>query len=130
MWFWWFMFSCDLLIPVLMILCGRMMWKHPPKNINGVIGYRTSRSMKNMDTWIFAHHYSGKLWWKLGWITLFPSAAIHIPLYGVSDDAIAIAGGILAALQIVVLVGSVFQTEKVLKETFTEEGVQRFKKSR
>lgn len=27
MWFWWFMFVCDLFIPVFMIICGRI----PPK---------------------------------------------------------------------------------------------------
>lgn len=126
MWFWWFMLCCDLLIPVLMIIFGRMMWKHPPKNINRAIGYRTSRSAKNMDTWIFAHHYSGKLWWRIGWIALFPSVVIHIPFYGDTDDTIAIVGGVLAAVQIVVLTGSVIRTEKVLKETFTEDGAGRF----
>ena len=53
MWFWWFMFCCDILIPVTMIACGWMMWKYCPKNINGLVGYRTSRSMRNMDTWKF-----------------------------------------------------------------------------
>lgn len=129
MWFWWFMLCCDILIPVLMVALGRRMWKHPPKTINGVIGYRTSRSMMNRDTWEFAHHYSGKLWWKAGWLALFPSIVIHIPIYGASDGAIAIVGGVLAALQIVVLAGGVFQTEKVLKETFTEDGARRFEGS-
>ncbi len=72
MWFWWFMFCCDILTPIVMIIYGRMMWKHPPKKINGLSGYRTSRSMKNMETWIFAHKYCGKLWWIIGWITLIP----------------------------------------------------------
>lgn len=40
MWFWWFMLVCDLLIPVLMIMFGKVMWKHPPGKINGMIGYR------------------------------------------------------------------------------------------
>ena len=47
MWFWWFMLICDLIIPV--VIGGRMMWKHCPKHINGMSGYRTIRSMKNMD---------------------------------------------------------------------------------
>lgn len=59
MWFWWFMFVCNLLIPILMIVCGRMMWKYPPKEINRGWGYRTKRSMKNIDTWKFAHDYCG-----------------------------------------------------------------------
>ena len=49
MWFWWFMLICDLIIPVVMVISGRMMWKHCPKHINGMLGYRTTRSMKNMD---------------------------------------------------------------------------------
>ena len=44
MWFWWFMLICDLLIPITMVVAGRMMWKHCPKHINGMFGYRTTRS--------------------------------------------------------------------------------------
>lgn len=125
MWFWWFVFCCDLLIPGLMIIIGRIMWKHPPKDINILMGYRTSRSMKNMDTWIFAHNHSGRLWWKTGWVVLFPSIIIHIPFYGASDDMIGIVSLILVTVQIVILIGSIFPTEKALKRTFTDEGVRR-----
>lgn len=41
--FWWFMLICDMLIPVVMIIVGRWMWIHCPKNINGMLGYRTAR---------------------------------------------------------------------------------------
>ena len=66
MWFWWFILICDCIIPAIMIIAGRMMWKHCPKKINGVVGYRTKMSMINMDTWRFAHDHAGKLWWKVG----------------------------------------------------------------
>ena len=55
--FWWFILMCDLLLPITLLIAGKMMWKHCPKQINGVLGYRTARSMKNMDTWRFAHEY-------------------------------------------------------------------------
>lgn len=71
----------DLLIPVVMIVAGRMMWKPPPKNINEVIGYRTGHSMKNMDTWKFAHNYCGKLWYNIGWIMFFLSIILHNTSY-------------------------------------------------
>ena len=61
MWLWWFMFISDLLIPAIMFIVGRMMCKHCPKRINSVIGYRTTRSMKNMDTWKFVHDYCCRL---------------------------------------------------------------------
>lgn len=125
MWFWWFLFGCDLLIPILMIIGGRMMWKHPPKNINGFMGYRTTRSMKNMDTWKFAHEYSGKLWWKLGWIILLPSILVHIPFYNSTDDEISVISLIVASVQIIVLIGSIYPTERALKNTFTESGLRK-----
>ena len=101
------------------------MWKCPPQKINSLIGYRTSRSKKNMDTWLFAHHYSGKLWWKVGWVILVPSIVIHLPFYGSPDDVIGIVGLILTFMQIAVLTGSIFPTEKALKNTFTEEGLRK-----
>lgn len=74
MWFWWFMLMCNLLLSIIMIIAGRMMWKHCPKEINGIYGYRTKRSRKYQDTWKFAHEYFGRLSWKLGIIMLISIA--------------------------------------------------------
>lgn len=125
MWFWWFMTVCDLLIPLLMIVSGRMMWKRPPKKINWGIGYRTKRSMKNMDTWIFAHEHCGRSWWKIGWILLVISAGIHLLLYGGTEEQLGIIGGILCTVQCVVLLLSIFTTERALKKHFTDDGISR-----
>lgn len=125
MWFWWFMLCCDLLIPIIMLIAGWLMWKHPPKNINGVIGYRTSRSMKNKDTWKFAHEHCGKLWWKLGWILLIPSIIAILPVYGSTENGIASVGLAVMAVQMVVLIASIFPTERALKRTFTDNGSER-----
>lgn len=123
--FWYFMFFCDLLIPVLMIIGGRMMWRHTPKSINGVIGYRTRRSMKNKDTWKFAHDYCGRLWWRIGWVMLIPSVIIHFPFYNSSKDAIGLMGGALCSVQCIVLVASIIPTERALKRNFTDSGMRR-----
>lgn len=125
MWFWWFLLVCDTLIPVIMVIAGRLMRKRPPKKINGVIGYRSARSMKNMDTWNFAHDYCGKLWWKAGWAMLLPSILAHIPVYGGSENLIGTVSMIVMAMQIAVLPASVFLTERALKRAFTEDGVRR-----
>ena len=101
MWFWWFILICDCLIPAIMIIAGRMMWKHCPKKINGVVGYRTKMSMINMDTWRFAHDHAGKLWWKVGIGLLGPTMLIHIPFYGASDDTIGILSIIIIVIQLV-----------------------------
>ncbi len=125
MWFWWFMFACNLLIPILLITSGRMMWKHPPKSINQAVGYRTKRSMQNMDTWLFAHDFCGRLWWKLGWIMLLLSLPVQLLSYRSSENAIGITGAILCTIQCIVLIVSIFPTESALKKTFTKEGVRR-----
>ncbi len=108
MWFWWFMLICDLLIPTIMLVVGKMMWKHCPKSMNNIIGYRTTCSMKNMDTWKFANTYCGPLWWKLGIIMLIPSVLIHIPFYQSNVNTIGIVGGILVIIQCIVLIVSFF----------------------
>lgn len=128
MWFWWFLFACDLLIPILMIVFGRMMWKHPPKKINGIVGYRTPASMKNTDTWKFAHEYCGRLWWKMGWVLFVPSAAVHVPFYRGSEAVIGTVSGILCAVQCVILIVSIFPTERALRRNFTREGIRKEEK--
>lgn len=123
--FWIFMFVCNSIIPVMMIIFGRVMWKRPPKKINGIYGYRTSMSMKNMDTWTFAHEFSGKLWWKLGWIMLVPSVIIQLPFLKDDENAIGILGMVLCIIQCTVLVLSIIPVEKALKNTFDQEGNRR-----
>ena len=125
MWFWWFMLICDLIIPVVMVIGGRMMWKHCPKHINGMQGYRTTRSMKNMDTWKFAHDYCGKLWWKAGWLMMIPSALIHIPLYHRDKNTVGFAGVILVTIQCIIMIASIYPTEKALKKHFNDDGSAR-----
>ena len=122
MWFWWFMLICDLLAPIIMIIAGRMMWKHCPRHINGVVGYRTDRSMKNMDTWKFANEYCGRLWWKTGLLMFVSSVLIHIPFYHSNENRIGIVGLILVTIQVIVLIASIFLTENALKRTFNNDG--------
>ena len=123
--FWIFMLLSSEMVPALMLLFGWIFRKHPPKNINNIYGYRTSMSMKNTDTWKFAHDHCGRLWWKLGWIMLIPSFVVHIPFYHSSENTIGIVAAVLCTMQCVVLVFSVFPTEKALKRTFTEDGMRR-----
>lgn len=122
MWFWIFMFFSSLLVPVLMMAAGRMMFRHPPKSINRIYGYRTSMSMKNMETWKFAHETCGKLWQKVGLVLFAISAVIQIPLYGTSDEVLGTADGILCMVQCVCLVLSIIPVERALKANFHPDG--------
>lgn len=122
---WWYMLLSDCLAPVLMILLGRFMWKHCPKEINGLIGYRTAGSMKNMDTWRFANEYAGKLWWRIGWIMIVPTVLSLVPFYGGESKVISNVGLVVLAVQITVLLVSIIPVEKALKKAFHDDGTRR-----
>ncbi len=120
--FWLFMLIMDLLIPFTMIIFGAIFMKKAPDSINPVFGYRTTMSMKNRDTWEFAHQYCGKLWWILG-LTLLPITIIpFLFLLGKDNDRVGIVGGVLCLIQLIPLIGSIIPTERALKRTFDKNG--------
>ncbi len=123
--FWVFMLAMALLTPAVMIGLGRYLAKRGPRQINGVFGYRTARSMKNQDTWAFAQRYCGKLWWKLGWVLLAVSAAGMLPAVGKEIAVAAAAGGVLVGAQCVVLLLSIVPVERALDRTFDSYGHRR-----
>lgn len=122
---WWLLEVCNILIPTIMLVAGYMMWKHCPKEINWVYGYRTSRSMKNMDTWRFAHEFCGRLWWRLGWILLIPSIVVLIPFIHSSEEVIGVVGFVVMIIQCIALIVSIFPTEIALKKNFDENGIRK-----
>ncbi|MEW9079613.1 SdpI family protein [Terrisporobacter glycolicus] len=120
--FWIFMMVMDLLIPFTMVGFGKYFIKNAPKEINEVFGYRTSMSMKNKETWEFAHHYCGKLWLAIGFFMLIPSVIAMLFVIGKDESVVGTFGGIICGIQLVFLVGSIFPTEKALKSNFDEHG--------
>lgn len=116
--FWIFMTICNFMVPLLMIGVGRMMMKNPPKTINRVFGYRTSRSMKNQEMWDFAQVYCGKLWWKIGWIMLPFSVLGMLPGIGKNDDFVGGLGTVIIIAETLVLFLSLFPVEKALLKKF------------
>lgn len=111
--------------PAIMIFAGWMMWKHCPKDINGLVGYRTTRSMKNMDTWQFAHDFCGRLWWKIGFVMLAGSALVFAFVCRSDKKTIGIAVSVLLLVQCAVLIASIVPTEKALKTTFNDDGTRK-----
>lgn len=116
------MFVMDLLIPCVMIFFGRLFLKKAPQNINYVFGYRTAMSMKNRDTWQFAHRYCGKLWFWLG-VVLLPLSVIPLLfVLGKDIDTIAKVGTVVMFAQLAPLLGSIIPVEAALKKTFDKNG--------
>lgn len=123
--YWIFMTLCNLLIPLCMFGFGIVFEKHPPKGINGVYGYRTTRSMKSEETWAFAHAYCGRLWKRVGPVIGVISVAACTVAFPSGENAIGVISVILIMLQLILLIGSLYPVEKALKENFDERGVRR-----
>ncbi|BCJ97138.1 SdpI family protein [Anaerocolumna chitinilytica] len=123
--FWIFMLIIDLLIPVTMIGYGRSFWKKAPKEINAVYGYRTSMSMKNRDTWVFAHNYFGKLWFISGMILLPISVIPMLCIIGRTENVVGTVGGVVCFVQMIPLTGVIIPTEIALKRHFDKNGYRR-----
>lgn len=120
--FWFFMLSMVLLIPLVMVLCGRYFIKKAPKNINYLFGYRTELSMKNKETWKFAHGYIGNIWLKWGLVLLPVSVFVLAFVVGKDEDIIGTLGTIITVVQLVPILASIILTEKALKKNFDEKG--------
>lgn len=116
------MLGVNLLIPAIMLIAGKLFLKNSPKNINWIIGYRTGMSMKNEDTWIFAHQTAGAFWWKWGWFTLAITAISMLLLLGQSVEIVSIVGCIIMFLQLIPVIAVIPHTEKALHNTFDKEG--------
>ena len=56
---------------------------------------------------------------------MLPSVLVPIPFYHGDEKTIGIAGAILVTIQCVVLIASVFPTERALKKTFYDNGTRR-----
>lgn len=128
--FWVFMLISDLLIPAVMIGFGRVFLKHPPKEINGIYGYRTAMSMKNKETWEFAHKYCGKLWYVCGLALLPVTIAAMLLVLGKGEDTVGAVGAILCVIQMIPMIGSIFPTERALRKYFDKQGNPKPEKER
>lgn len=83
----WFLFICNMLVPVTMLVLGYLFKGiHFPKDVNALCGYRTSMSMKNEKTWKFANAYWGKICWRIGWGVALVTAFATILSYLAGEE--------------------------------------------
>ena len=110
--FWVFLLMVCLVIPGIMIVFAGDFIRGGNK-IDKFYGYRTKMSMKNNETWRFAHTFCGNLWKRWGKFmlksTLFVMAAILAfaitSIYTFDSDiaftVVSIAGGSVVVVQLV-----------------------------
>lgn len=119
-------FIYDSIVPLfMMIILGYFLWRHHPKQISVFVGYRTSYSTKNLDTWNFAHEYCGRLLWKIGWILELAAFIVNLHIYGSFDSFIMMIRKILPYIQFAMFILVIILTEMMLRKTFTKDGARK-----
>ena len=118
------MLVMNLLAPLVMIIYGRVFEKKPPKIARSkfAFGYRTVMSMRNEETWEYAHRFFGKLWVRFGIVLGLISI---IPLFfviGKDKDTVGFAGLIICFVQMAVMLLPVIPTELALRRRFDKNG--------
>lgn len=120
--FWIFMLVMDLLIPATMAGFGWIFLKKTPGQINYAFRYRTSMSMKNKDTWDYAHKFCGRLWYTAGLVMLPVTLIAMLFVLGKDEDTVGSFGGIICFIQMIPLLGSIIPTELALRKHFDKNG--------
>ena len=112
--------STDLLVlaaicGLLLLIAGIVRYR-PPRQINWLYGYRTTRSMRNAATWQEANTYFARYFWRLSWaLPVVTVAAVW--LFGTA--------GALLVLSVVLVAGLLFgaiRTEQRLRRQFDDNG--------
>jgi uncharacterized membrane protein len=89
---------------------------------NKFIGYRTTLSRKNKDTWNVANKLMGKIDLISGVIMLPVSALAMIPFINKTESILYNAVSVITLVQVVILVLTIIPIEVTLNKTFDKDG--------
>lgn len=115
-----FVSICNLLIPLTLIILGIIWKKHYPKDISHSSGYRTERSMKNKEIWIYSQKLFGKLCLIEGLITLFLSAILMVVLVWIGNAQITDTTPLLLLIQFSCFIPMYIIIETMVKRKFPD----------
>lgn len=116
--FWLFMLTCAVITPVVMVFCGALYLRHPPRTPNAFYGYRTARSMHSTESWEFAQQHFGRLSLIYGAVSLPVCALPLLLVRHMGNTAVAVVGLCAAFFALGILLVSVFRTEAALRREF------------
>lgn len=118
-----FLSVCSLLVPLSMLILGYKWRKNPPKDRQGLSGYRTTMSRLNDNTWKCAHKYWGNINLVLGIILVIVTITVLILTKNHADFEIIIT--YLVFIQIGVMTLTIIPTEFLLHKYFTKQGTKK-----
>lgn len=114
-----------LFVPIIYILPGLLLLRHPPKSPNDLYGYRTKRASRSKHTWAYAQKKSAKIMITIGIIEL----ALNILIVMVAQYAFSYSGvkPLLGNLSLAYALGNIILivaiTQHSLRRHFDESGM-------
>ena len=118
-----FLSVCSLLVPLSMILLGYTWKDNPPKDRQGISGYRTTMSRMNDETWKYAHRYWGRINLVLGIILTILS--IFVLIFYKEKTNFEMISVYLVFFQLGIMVLTIIPTEFLLHKHFTKQGMKK-----
>lgn len=112
-----------MIVPLTMILAGKLLEKFPPP-MNGMIGYRTKRSMRDPGSWEMAQELIAETWIRWGLASLLVTIAACAYILMTDGDTAGTLTVILVYAQMVPLIGAIASVEKALKEYQEEHCIE------
>ena len=113
-----FLFLCSLLVPLSMTFLGYTWKDNPPKDRQGISGYRTTMSRINVETWKYAHKCWGSINFVLGIILAILSIFVLILMKDNTNfEMISV---YLVFLQLGIMMLTIIPTEFLLHKHFTK----------
>ena len=115
-----FLSVCSLLVPLAMALLGYKWKDNPPKDRQGISGYRTTMSRINDETWKYAHKCWGRINFVLGIILAILSIFVLILMK--DDTNFEMISVYLVFLQLGIMMLTIIPIEFFLHKHFTKLG--------
>lgn len=112
-----------MLVPLSMVFLGYRWKDNPPKDRNGVSGYRTAMSKLNDETWKCAHKYWGRISFVSGIILAI--ASLFVLIFMKDDANFEMISVYLVFFQLGVMALTIIPTEFLLHKRFTKQGVKK-----
>ena len=103
-----------LIVGVTFSLAGLALIFFPPKNINGLFGYRTSLSMTDQRYWDFSQKFSGRLLIAMGLLIITTGFILELLDINIKTGVIV---GLVLLITTTFLI--FFMTEKAIKNKFS-----------
>lgn len=111
------------LMALTMMGFGYLLSHKPPKDMNSLWGYRTSRSMNSEEAWEFAQRYAGHVWMKSGGVLAIVSLIVTLLLKETKYEDVMVFMLIYGQLGILVMV--IPMTERAMRKIFKQESIRK-----